>query len=91
MERLAIREQLLHAGGFDVVADTGDGEEVVMLVHRHVLSVLVTDVSLMRRDGLDVAQTLRPRHPPYASCSSPRRRRLSTSWRRCEPARWGSS
>jgi DNA-binding NarL/FixJ family response regulator len=63
VERRAIREQLVHAGGIDVVADTGDGEEVVTLVHRHVPAVLITDVSLARRDGLDVARTLRSTAP----------------------------
>ncbi|UGS34620.1 response regulator [Capillimicrobium parvum] len=62
-ERRAIRKQLAHAGGIDVVADTGDGEELVRLVHRHAPAVLVTDVSLTRRDGLDVAQALRSTAP----------------------------
>jgi DNA-binding NarL/FixJ family response regulator len=62
-ERQAIRERLRRAGGIDVVADTGDGDEVVRLVHRHVPAVLITDVSLMHRDGLDVTQALRSSAP----------------------------
>ena len=89
-ERRAIREQLLHAGGIDVVADTGDGERVVRLVHRMSLPCS----SPMYRSRAATAWMSRRRSGRRRpACTSVLRRcvgRGRSSWRRCEP-RWASS
>lgn len=62
-ERRALRQELRHARGIDVVADTGDGEDAVRLAECHGPDVLITEVSLTRRGGVDVARAVRATAP----------------------------
>lgn len=45
----------LRVEGYDVVADTGRGDEVMSLVRAHRPDVVILDVKMPGRDGIDVA------------------------------------
>jgi AmiR/NasT family two-component response regulator len=48
----------LRAEGYDVVADTGRGDEAIELVAEHSPDVLVLDIKMPGRDGIDVTRTV---------------------------------
>jgi DNA-binding NarL/FixJ family response regulator len=50
---------LEQAGLFTVVAEAGDGEEAVMQAARHQPDVVVLDVSMPKRDGLEALPLIR--------------------------------
>ena len=53
-----LRETLLKEPDFEIVGDTGDGEEAVELCRRLSPDLLVMDLMLTRMDGLDVLDAL---------------------------------
>lgn len=55
--RLDLTEMLTDEG-FDVVADTGDGDEALRLVRAHRPDLVLLDIKMPGRDGLDVARTV---------------------------------
>lgn len=56
--RMAIR-LLLEKNGHQVVAETGDGAEVLPLVHQHAPDILVIDIDIPTINGIDVIDMLR--------------------------------
>lgn len=46
------------SGGFEVVAEAGDGKEALQAVNKHLPDLLVLDVKLPELTGPEVAQTL---------------------------------
>lgn len=56
--RMAIR-LFLEKNGFEVVAETGDGGEVLPLVHLHQPDVLVIDINIPTLNGIEVINLLR--------------------------------
>lgn len=62
--REGIRQVLLAAGGeFAIVGEAGNGVEVLRLAERLVPDVLVLDISLPGRSGIEVAQALQEGAP----------------------------
>lgn len=56
--RRGIRETLAEAGGFDVVGEAADYGELRALLRDHPADVLVLDINLPGRSGLDVLRSL---------------------------------
>ena len=52
--------ETLREQGFDVVADTGRGDEAVRLVAEHRPDVAILDVKMPGLDGIEVAQQIAP-------------------------------
>ncbi|MEQ8716101.1 MAG: response regulator [Acidimicrobiales bacterium] len=48
--------EMLSDEGYDVVADTGDGDEAMRLVRAHRPDLVLVDIKMPGRDGLDVAR-----------------------------------
>lgn len=57
--RQGIRTVLEEIPGLEVLAEAGDGEEVLGLLREHTPDLLVLDISMPRKTGLDVAKELR--------------------------------
>ncbi|MGH7553790.1 MAG: response regulator, partial [Longimicrobiales bacterium] len=57
--REGIRSVLEQAQGFDVVAEASNGDEALAAVETHRPDVLVLDITMPRRSGLDVVAALR--------------------------------
>ncbi|GIU83359.1 MAG: putative transcriptional regulatory protein pdtaR [Acidimicrobiales bacterium] len=55
--RLDLRETL-EEEGYRVVAETGRGDEVMELVHHHKPDLVILDIRMPGRDGLDVAREI---------------------------------
>ena len=55
--RLDLKE-ILQENGYEVVAETGRGDEVVALVQAHQPDLVMLDVKMPGRDGLSVAEEL---------------------------------
>ncbi|MGB2757389.1 MAG: response regulator [Acidimicrobiia bacterium] len=55
--RLDLKE-ILQEQGYEVVAETGRGDEVVALVKQHTPDLVMLDVKMPGRDGLSVAEEL---------------------------------
>jgi PAS domain S-box-containing protein len=49
----ALVRRRLHSAGFDVVAEGGDGDEAILLAHRHEPDLLLLDTSMPRVDGIE--------------------------------------
>ncbi|MGL4232430.1 MAG: response regulator [Casimicrobium sp.] len=66
--RAGIRQMLSDAPEMQVLAEASTGEEAIELVriHRDALHVVLLDIALPGRDGLDVLQTLKREHPKLA-------------------------
>lgn len=66
--RAGIRQMLSDAPEMQVLAEASTGEEAIELVrtHREALHVVLLDVALPGRDGLDVLQALKRDHPKLA-------------------------
>jgi PAS domain S-box-containing protein len=45
--------RLLQSSGFDVVAEGGDGDEAIILAHRHAPDLLLLDTSMPTADGIE--------------------------------------
>lgn len=54
---------LLEAGGFDVVAEGGDGAEALALYAEHRPDLLTLDLVMPRMTGIEALAELRCRHP----------------------------
>ena len=52
--------ETLREQGFDVVADTGRGDEAVQLVAEHRPDVAILDIKMPGLDGIEVAQRIAP-------------------------------
>jgi two-component system invasion response regulator UvrY len=61
--RRGLKQIVAEQPDLDVVADTGDGREIVPLVEAHPLDVVVLDLSLPGLSGLEVLSQLRQRYP----------------------------
>jgi len=61
--REGIRHVLAGAPDFDVVAEAGDGDETLALVERFVPDVVVLDITMPGKTGLEVTAELRKRFP----------------------------
>lgn len=59
--RMAIR-LLLEKNDFQVVGETGDGAEVLPLVHQHKPDVLIIDIDIPTLNGIEVIDLLRKSH-----------------------------
>lgn len=57
--RQGIRIVLEEIPGLEVLAEAGDGEEVLALLTAHAPDMLVLDISMPRKTGLEVARELR--------------------------------
>jgi len=57
--RQGIRSLLQDTGGFEIVGEATDGEEVVALVKRLAPDVVVMDIAMPRLDGLRAAEQLK--------------------------------
>jgi RNA polymerase sigma factor (sigma-70 family) len=57
--REGIRSVLEQSQGFDVVAEASNGDEAIAAVDAHRPDVLVLDITMPRRSGLDVVAALR--------------------------------
>jgi RNA polymerase sigma factor (sigma-70 family) len=57
--RQGIRHVLEEVPGLEVVAEAGDGNEVLELVQEHAPDLLVLDISMPKKSGLEVARDLR--------------------------------
>ncbi|GMV04261.1 MAG: DNA-binding response regulator [Gemmatimonadota bacterium] len=57
--RQGIRTVLEEIPGLEVLAEAGDGEEVLGLLREHTPDLLVLDISMPHKTGLDVAKELR--------------------------------
>jgi len=57
--REGIRHVLERVEGLEVVAEAGDGDEALALVKQHEPDLLVLDITMPGRSGLDVTRTLR--------------------------------
>ena len=62
--RQGIRGVLEEVEGLEVVAEAGDGEEALALVARHEPDVVVLDVTMPGKTGLEVARELRENGSP---------------------------
>jgi len=58
--------QLLERGGFDVVAEAGDGVEGLRAAREHAPDVAIVDVQLPDFDGFEVAERLAALEPAPA-------------------------
>src|SRR5947209_13163902 len=47
--------EMLREEGYDIVGEAGDGQEAVELAERHKPDLVIMDVKMPRRDGLDAA------------------------------------
>ena len=61
--RSGVRRVLLETGEFEVVAETADAEEAVTLARRFQPDVVVLDIGLKDRSGLDVLPDIRAAGP----------------------------
>jgi len=57
--RQGIRHVLEDVPGLEVIAEAGDGEEVLSLLDEHTPDLLVLDISMPGKTGLEVAKQLR--------------------------------
>ena len=57
--RQGIRHVLEDVPGLEVIAEAGDGEEVLSLLDEHTPDLLVLDISMPGKTGLEVAKELR--------------------------------
>ena len=55
---IALTGALQKAGGFQVVATTGDGEQAIRLVSQHKPDILVLDMMLPKRDGISILKAI---------------------------------
>lgn len=55
---VALTGALQKAGGFQVVATTGDGEQAIRLVSQHKPDILVLDMMLPKRDGISILKAI---------------------------------
>ena len=62
--RSGIRDMLERADGLDVVAEAENGEEAIRLVNEHHPDVLLLDVEMPGRSGVEVARQLQGRAGP---------------------------
>ncbi len=61
--REGIRHVLVESAGFEVVAEAADGDEALALAATHLPDVVVLDISMPRRNGLEVAAEIRRTFP----------------------------
>ncbi|MCL9846898.1 response regulator transcription factor [Ralstonia solanacearum] len=61
--RDGVRHILERAGDFDVVCEASDGTQVLPLVRDHQPQVVVLDLSMPGRSGLDLVRQLHAEHP----------------------------
>lgn len=59
LTRVGIRTILESDDGLEVVAEAGDGDEVIDLVHRHAPDVILMDVRMRRMDGISATRMVR--------------------------------
>jgi response regulator NasT len=50
--------EMLREEGYDVVGEAGDGQEAVELAERHKPDLVIMDVKMPRRDGIDAASEI---------------------------------
>ena len=65
---------LLERSGFEIVAQAGDGEELIAAVRDHQPDVAIVDIRMppaYETEGLDAAQVIRPEFPRSASSCCP--------------------
>jgi DNA-binding NarL/FixJ family response regulator len=61
--RDGVRHILERAGNFEVVCEASDGTQVIQLVREHSPQVVVLDLSMPGRSGLDLVRQLHADHP----------------------------
>ncbi|WP_275794616.1 response regulator transcription factor [Ralstonia syzygii] len=61
--RDGVRHILERAGNFEVVCEASDGTQVLQLVREHAPQVIVLDLSMPGRSGLDLVRQLHTDHP----------------------------
>src|SRR2546428_608165 len=67
MVRRGLRLILEESGQVEVVAEVGNGEELLEAVETHEPDVVVVDVGMPKVDGLEAVRRLRDRHPGVRS------------------------
>lgn len=61
--RQSIRRLLQHSGEMHVVAEASDGDEAIDTVNSVDADIVLLDISMPRRNGLDVLEVLKREHP----------------------------
>lgn len=61
--REGIRQMLAGSPGFEMIGETGSGDEVLALARDHAPDVVVLDISMPGKTGLDVTRELREQLP----------------------------
>lgn len=64
--RQGVRRILEDARDVEVVAEAGSAEEALRLSRQHACDVLVTDVTLPERNGIELAEQIKRAHPRVA-------------------------
>jgi PAS domain S-box-containing protein len=59
----ALLRRRLESAGFDVVGEGGDGDEAILLAHRHEPALMMLDTSMPRVDGIEALPAVRALSP----------------------------
>ena len=62
--RKGIREFLTEPGDIEVVAEASDGDEAIALIEQHRPDVVVLDIQMPKRSGIDVCRHIRTQQWP---------------------------
>ncbi len=54
--------EMLREEGYEIVGEAGDGQEAVELAERHKPDLVIMDVKMPRRDGIDAASEIASKH-----------------------------
>ena len=60
--------EMLREEGYEVVGEAGDGQEAVELAESLKPDLVIMDVKMPRRDGIDAASRSPPSGSPQSSC-----------------------
>lgn len=64
--RQALRNVLRQQADFEVIAEVGDGEEVVKVATELVPDVVIMDISMPKLNGLEATRQIKAKHPGVA-------------------------
>ncbi len=61
--RDGLRQILMHLGGDNTISEAGAGNEVLFLLKKEVFDIILLDISLPDRNGLEILQTVKTKWP----------------------------